>query len=198
MARFNYTAIGPGKGTQKGTVTAESAYAARKHLRSQGLHPVQIQPISSEPGRRRWQQMFGSSGKSQVGTFTKELSTMLSAGIKLTEALTVLITQVSNQHLKVAITDIRDRLVTGESFAETLTEYPQFFDVIYVSMMRVGEVTGTLEKSLATISTFMERRSRLEAKMTTAMIYPMILIAGSMGAVLFITIKVIPVIAEQI
>jgi type II secretory pathway component PulF len=142
--------------------------------------------------------MFGSSGRAQVANFTKELSTMLAAGIKLTDSLGVLITQIGDPQLKIAATDIRDRVVAGESFAETLTEYPQFFDVIYVSMMRVGEVTGTLEKSLATMSAFMERRQRLEAKMTTVMIYPMILIAGAIGAVLFITIKVIPVIAEQI
>jgi general secretion pathway protein F len=89
-------------------------------------------------------------------------------------------------------------VVTGESFTETLTEYERFFDVIYVSMMRVGEVTGTLDKSLATMSMFMEKRQRLEAKMTTVMIYPAMLIVGCIVAVLVITIKVIPVIAEQI
>jgi type II secretory pathway component PulF len=123
---------------------------------------------------------------------------MLSAGIKLTDALTVLISQVNEPGLRTAVIDIRDRVVTGESFAETLTEYGQYFDVIYVSMMRVGEVTGTLDKSLATTSAFMEKRQRIEAKMTTVMIYPAILIVFCLGAVLFITIKVIPVIAEQL
>ncbi len=197
MPRFSYTAITSAKKSERGVLTAESAFAARKHLRSKGLHPTDIREIAAAGSKRRFA-LFGKSARGAVTTFTKELSTMLAAGIKLTDALTVLITQVSDAGLRIAITDIRDRVVTGESFAETLTEYGQYFDVIYISMMRVGEVTGTLDKSLAAISTFMEKRQRLEAKMTTVMIYPAMLIVGSIAAVLVITIKVIPVIAEQI
>jgi general secretion pathway protein F len=197
MPRFSYTAIGSSRKTEKGILTAESAFAARKHLRAKGLHPTDIRELASTENRRRFA-LFGKSARSAVTAFTKELSTMLSAGIKLTDALTVLITQVSDTGLRSAITDIRDRVVTGESFTETLTEYERFFDVIYVSMMRVGEVTGTLDKSLATMSVFMEKRQRLEAKMTTVMIYPAVLIVFCVGAVLFLTIKVIPIIAEQI
>ena len=197
MPRFSYTAITSAKKSERGILTAESAFAARKHLRSKGLHPTDIREIAATGGKRRFA-LFSKSARGAVTAFTKELSTMLAAGIKLTDALTVLITQVSDAGLRIAITDIRDRVVTGESFAETLTEYGQYFDVIYISMMRVGEVTGTLDKSLAAVSTFMEKRQRLEAKMTTVMIYPAMLIVGSIAAVLVITIKVIPVIAEQI
>jgi type II secretory pathway component PulF len=197
MPRFSYTAINSAKKTDRGVLTAESAFAARKHLRGKGLHPVDVREVAAEERKRHFA-FFKKSARGAVTAFTKELSTMLSAGIKLTDALTVLITQVSDSGLRIAVTDIRDRVVTGESFAETLTEYGQYFDVIYVSMMRVGEVTGTLDKSLATTSAFMEKRQRIEAKMTTVMIYPAILIVGCLGAVLFITIKVIPVIAEQL
>ena len=197
MPRFSYTAITSAKKSERGILTAESAFAARKHLRSKGLHPTDIREIAATGGKRRFA-LFSKSARGAVATFTKELSTMLTAGIKLTDSLTVLITQVSDAGLRIAIADIRDRVVTGESFAETLTEYGQYFDVIYISMMRVGEVTGTLDKSLAAVSTFMEKRQRLEAKMTTVMIYPAMLIVGSIAAVLVITIKVIPVIAEQI
>jgi type II secretory pathway component PulF len=197
MPRFSYIAINAAKKTDKGIITAESAFAARKHLRAKGLHPTDIREVAASEAKRRFS-LFGKSARGAVTAFTKELSTMLSAGIKLTDALTVLITQIGDNGLRVAVTDIRDRVVTGESFAETLTEYGQYFDVIYVSMMRVGEVTGTLDKSLATTAAFMDKRQRLEAKMTTAMIYPALLIVGSIGAVLIITIKVIPIIAEQI
>jgi type II secretory pathway component PulF len=197
MPRFNYTAISPSRKTEKGVLTAESAFAARKHLRSKGLHPTDIRELATVENKRRFT-LFSKSARGAVTAFTKELSTMLSAGIKLTDALTVLITQVSDPGLRIAITDIRDRVVTGESFTETLTEYGQYFDVIYISMMRVGEVTGTLDKSLATTAAFMEKRQRLEARMTTVMIYPAILIVVCIGAVLFLTIKVIPIIAEQI
>ncbi len=197
MPRFSYTAINSAKKSERGVLTAENAFAARKHLRSKGLHPTDVREVATVEGKRRFT-FFKKSPRGAVTAFTKELSTMLSAGIKLTDALTVLVTQVSDTGLRAAVTDIRDRVVTGESFAETLTEYGQYFDVIYVSMMRVGEVTGTLDKSLATTSSFMEKRQRIESKMTTVMIYPAILVVGCLGAVLFITIKVIPIIAEQL
>jgi type II secretory pathway component PulF len=123
---------------------------------------------------------------------------MLKAGIKLTEALSVLVKQISDPRLKNAINDVKDRVVTGESFADAIGEYHHFFDVIYVSMVRVGEVTGTLEKSLGNMATFMEKRKQVESKFITAMIYPVILIFVCFGVVIFLTVSVIPKVAEQI
>ncbi|MCK5565028.1 MAG: type II secretion system F family protein [Planctomycetes bacterium] len=197
MPRFNYTAIDQNKKTVKGTVTAESSYAARKHLRNKGLHPTNIKEVKGAAGGKRIT-LFKKRNVSQVAEFTKQLSTMLGAEIKLTEALSVLIQQVSDANLKSTVTDIRDRVVSGESFADALGDHSEYFDVIYVSMMRIGEVTGTLPNSLLTIANFMEKRQRVESKMVTVMIYPMILLTVCLFAVIFLTIKVIPVIAEQI
>ena len=198
MPKFNYTAIDRKRKTAKGTVTAESPYAARKHLRSKGLHPTVIKEVSGVQEVRGLAGIFRKSSKNQVVDFTRQLSTMLQAGIKLTEALSVLVQQVTDPRLRNTVTDIRDRVVTGESFADALAEYDNYFDVIFVSMVRVGEVTGTLEDSLSTIATFMEKRQRMESKMITAMIYPIILLAFCLFAVIFLTVKVIPVVAEQI
>ncbi|MCI0499191.1 MAG: type II secretion system F family protein [Planctomycetales bacterium] len=198
MPRFEYIAINAAKKAEKGTVTAESALAARKHLRSRGLHPTDITQIRMETAQKTFKDFFARSGKKEVAGFTKELSTMLNAGIKLTDALSVLTLQVTNPHLRATVTEIRDRVVTGESFADSLAEYEQFFDVIYVSMMRVGEATGTLGDSLATIAAFMDKRQRLEAKMTTVMMYPAILFLFCIIVVLVITIVVIPKITEQL
>jgi general secretion pathway protein F len=198
MARFSYIAIDHKKKTVKGTVTAENSYAARKHLRAKGMHPTTVKELSASQEAFSLASLFKKSAKNQVVEFTKQLSTMLNADIKLTEALQVLVMQVTDIHLKNAITDIRDRVVTGESFADGLNEYDNYFDLIYISMIRVGEVTGTLPKSLSIMAGFMEKRQRIESKMATVMIYPVILIVLCLGAVLFLTIKVIPVIAEQI
>ena len=198
MPRFAYTAIDHNKKAAKGTVTAESPYAARKHLRSKGLHPTDINEVTAETEARSFKSLFRKGGRGQVVEFTKQLATMLNAGIKLTEALSVLTQQISDARLRNSITDIRDRVVTGESFTDALGDYDNFFDIVYVSMVRVGEVTGTLPDSLTTIATFMEKRHRLESKMVTVMIYPFILLAVCLIAVLFLTIRVIPTIAEQI
>lgn len=198
MPRFSYIAIDHNEKTVKGTVTAESPYAARKHLRTKGLHPTTIKEAASELRDKSLMSVFRKSGKGQVAEFTKQLATMINAGIKLTDALSVLTQQISDIRLRNTITDIRDRVVTGESFADALSDHENYFDVIYISMVRVGEVTGTLPGSLATISGFMEKRRRLESKMVTVMIYPALLLLGCICAVVFLTIKVIPVIAEQI
>jgi len=141
---------------------------------------------------------FRKVSKSQIVDFTKQLATLLNSGIKLTEALSVLTLQTSDHRFKTALTEIRDRVVTGESFTDALNEYRDYFDVIYVAMVRVGEVTGTLGGSLRTIANFMEKRQRVEAKVVTAMIYPIVLICFCVLAVLILTTKVIPKIGAQI
>ena len=198
MPRFSYIAIDGTKGSKKGTLTAESPYAARKHLRSKGLHATTINEVAAEKSSRSLANIFRKSTKRQITDFTRQLATMLTAGIKLTEALSVLVQQVSDPNLRSTITDIRDRVVTGESFADALGEYGNYFDVIYVSMIRVGEVTGTLPDGLSTMADFMEKRQRVESKMLTAMIYPAILILVCIGVVLFMTVKIIPIIGEQL
>lgn len=198
MPRFEFSAINASKKTEKGTVTAESAFAARKHLRSRGLHPTDIRQVRMETTQKTLKDVFARSGKKDVAGFTKELATMLNAGIKLTDALSVLTLQVNNPHLRAAVTEIRDRVVTGESFADAISEYEQYFDIIYTSMVRVGEVTGTLGDTLSTISGFMDKRQKLEAKMTTVMMYPAILFLFCIIVVMVITIVVIPQITEQL
>ncbi len=198
MPRFSYTAIDLEKKKTKGTVTAESPYAARKHLRSKGLHPMTLKELSSGPQGRSFRAMFRKTSKNQVAEFTKQLSTMLNADIKLTEALSVLTQQISDSNLKNTISDLRDRVITGESFADAMNEHENYFDIIFVSMVRIGEVTGTLPGSLSAVASFMEKRQRLESKMVTVMVYPIMLVIVCILAVLILTIKVIPVIAEQI
>jgi len=199
MPRYHYTAIAAGGKKVKGAIAAESSYAARKQLRARSIHPTSVTEVSSSEQRKAALLSFISrANKSQIIDFTKQLATLLDSGIKLTESLTVLTLQTSDARFKNALTDIRDRVVTGESLADALKDYSDYFDVIYVSMVRVGEVTGTLAKSFATIANFMEKRRRVESKVITAMIYPIVLILFCIAAILILTTKVIPTIGEQI
>ncbi len=199
MPRYHYTAIAAGGKKVRGTITAESPYVARKHLRVRSIHPSSITEISSRTkGRIALFSLFTKTGKNQIIDFTKQLATLLNSGIKLTEALSVLTMQTNDMRFKNALTDIRERVVTGESFTDALKDYMDYFDVIYVSMVRVGEVTGSLGTSLTTIANFMEKRKRVESKVITAMIYPVVLIFFCIFAILVLTAKVIPTIGEQI
>ena len=199
MPRYHYTAIATDGKRVKGAIAAENPYIARKQLRVRSIHPTSITEVSSQEKRKAALfSIFGKGRKTQVIDFTKQMATLLNSGIKLTEALSVLTLQASDVRLKNAIVDIRDRVVTGESLTDSLKDYSDYFDVIYISMVRVGEVTGTLGNSFLTIANFMEKRRRVESKVITAMVYPIILILFCLTAVLILTTAVIPKIAAQI
>jgi type II secretory pathway component PulF len=199
MPRYNYIAVSADGKKVKGAITAESPYAARKQLRVRNVHPTSIAEVGSGSERKAALfSIFARGGKGRIIDFTKQLATLLNSGIKLTEALSVLTLQTSDVRFKNAIADIRDRVISGESFADALNDYSDYFDVIYVSMVRVGEVTGSLGQSLSTISKFMEKRRRVESKVITAMIYPVVLILFCIAAIIVLTTFVIPKIAEQI
>jgi general secretion pathway protein F len=199
MPRYHYIAIAADGKKIKGAIAAESSYAARKQLRARSIHPTEVVEVGSRTESRAALLSFvARSSKSRIIDFTKQMATLLDSGIKLTESLSVLTLQTADVRFKNAITDIRDRVITGESLADALKDYSDYFDIIYVSMVRVGEVTGTLAKSFATIANFMEKRQRVESKVLTAMIYPIVLIIFCIVAILILTTKVIPTIGKQI
>lgn len=199
MPRFQYKAITADGRKTEGSVTAESPFAARKQLRARNIHPSEVVEVTSAAeSQRALFSVVRKRSKTQLVDFTKQLATLLNSGIKLTEALSVLMMQSTDPRFRNALTEIRDRVVTGESLTDALKDYDTYFDVIYVAMVRVGEVTGTLGGSLKTIATFMEKRQRVESKILTAMIYPLVLVAFCLLAVLILTTKVIPKIGDQI
>ena len=199
MPRYSYTALAGGGKTVKGTVTAESPYSARKQLRSRGIHATDVKPVSAESEvRSGLMGFFGRTKKTHIIEFTKQMSILLNSDIKLTESLSVMVEQIADARFKNVITDIRDRVITGEAFADSLGDYTEYFDIIYISMIKVGEATGTLGKTMETISGFMEKRRRIESKIMTAMIYPAFLFIIGMGAIIFLTTFVLPKIIAQL
>ena len=121
MPRFNYIAIAASGKKVKGAITAESPYAARKQLRIRNVHPSSIREISSSAqSKAALFSFFGKRNKSQIIDFTKQMATLLNSGIKLTESLSVLTLQISDVRFRAAIVDIRDRVITGESFTDAL------------------------------------------------------------------------------
>jgi general secretion pathway protein F len=199
MPRYHYIAMATDGKKAKGTVTAESPYAARKQLRVRNIHPTSITEVGSgTETKAALFSVFARSSKTKIVDFTKQMATLLNSGIKLTEALSVLTLQATDVKFKNALTDIRDRVVTGESFTDALKDYSDYFDIIYVSMVRVGEVTGSLGNSLSVIGNFMEKRQKVESKVVTAMVYPTFLIFCCLIAVMVLTTFVIPKIGKQI
>ena len=112
MPRYTYIAIAADGKKAKGTVTAESPYAARKQLRIRNIHPTSINELgTAEEGKSAIASVFTRTGKKQIIDFTRQMATLLNSGIKLTEALTVLTMQAPDTKFKNALTDIRDRVI---------------------------------------------------------------------------------------
>lgn len=199
MPRYQYTAMDTSGKKVSGSIAAENPFAARKQLRLRSIHPVSVkEAVTVQQGRTNLLSVVKRNRRRQLIDFTKQLSTLLNSGIKLTEALSVLTMQTSDERFRNAISDIRDRVVTGEAFTDALSDYKDYFDVIYISMVRVGEVTGSLAGTLTTIANFMEKRQRVESKVVTAMVYPIVLVCFCMVAILILTTQVIPKIGRQI
>ncbi len=199
MPRYTYTAIAADGKKTKGTITAESPYAARKQLRVRSIHPTAISEIgAAEEGRTAVASIFSRTSKKTLIDFTRQMATLLNSGIKLTEALTVLTMQAPDTKFKNALTDIRDRVITGEALTDAMADYDDYFDIIYISMVRVGEVTGSLGTVFGTIGNFMGKRQKVESKIITAMVYPAILMFFAVAVVLILTTFVIPKIGAQL
>ena len=199
MPRYTYIAIAADGKKAKGTVTAESPYAARKQLRVRNIHPTSINELgAAEEGKSAIASLFTRTGKKQIIDFTRQMATLLNSGIKLTEALTVLTMQAPDTKFKNALTDIRDRVITGEALTDAMKDYDDYFDIIYVSMVRVGEVTGSLGTVFGTIGNFMGKRQKVESKIITAMVYPAILMIFAVVVILILTTFVIPKIGAQL
>jgi len=199
MPRYSYIAIAAGGKKTKGTITAESPYAARKQLRVRSIHPTSINELTAaEEGKSALASFFNKPSKKQLIDFTRQMATLLKSGIKLTEALSVLTIQIPDARFKNVLTDIRDRVMTGESLTDAMKDHAEYFDIIYISMVRVGEVTGSLGSVFDTIAGFMGKTQRVESKIITAMVYPVILMIGALAVILILTTFVIPKIGAQL
>lgn len=142
--------------------------------------------------RWEWGAIFKSRRRREVLEFTRQLATMVESGVQLTEALGVLIAQSENVKFKQLIQNIRDEVVSGDPLADGFKAYPNWFDTIYVAMVRVGEVTGNVGRSFRLLAEYMSKRQRLEAKVKAALTYPIILVIMGMAVTTILMTVVVP------
>jgi len=200
MPTFEYLAL-DAKGKQtRGSIAAESAAAARKQLRTRRLHTTKLKPISESTQQKKWSfgQAFGSRRRHIMLDFTRQLGTMIEADIKLTESLGILIGQGRDEKFSQLIQNIRDQVIAGDSFADAIEGYKEWFDPIYIAMIRVGEVTGNLARPLNLLADYMAKRQRLETKIKAALTYPAILMVICIFVVIILMTFVVPRITEII
>ncbi len=177
---------------RKGELEAADEKAARLMLRRQKISPTKVKkkPKDLLENISFLQQKVTTK---DVVIFTRQLSTMIDAGLPLIQALEALSSQQENKTFKNMLHDIKVEVESGSTFADALKKYPKVFDKLYCNMVAAGEIGGILDEVLARLSSYMEKAQRLKRKVKGALTYPAIVLAIAGMVLAVILIFVIPV-----
>ena len=206
MAKFAYKAVNRDGKETFGVVEAESQALAINDIRNLGLHPTTVRPArkGDEKRARKESQKGGGLNEFYIGglshkmivVMTRQLATLIDAGLPLLRSLNILVAQLKPSKLRDILREIVTDIQTGTTFAEALSKHPRAFDNLYVNMVRAGEVGGMLEVVLNRIADFMEKRQALKRKVRGALIYPIAVLLVATVIVLFLLMYVVPTFAE--
>ena len=196
MASFRYKAVNESGDEVNGVLIANSPADARARLREMSLFPEDVaRSRDSKPRLPDWLPGRRAKAALHVTTFTQQCCVLLAAGVPIVEALDVLARQCESRALAAALVEIREEVSAGRTFAEALTAYPQFFDASYAGMVASGEKSGTMDVVFGRLAEFLQNRRVMHAKISTALIYPSILVLMVFGLLLFLSGVIIPQIA---
>ncbi len=202
MPVFSYKGVNEAGKAIRGFVDAESDRSARAKLRRDGVFLTDLSVStgsaarrSDAPERRFSLDMLRRVGGTDLAIATRQLATLIGAGIPLVEALGALTEQVESPRLKGAISQIRERVNEGASLADALSMTSLFGD-LYVSMVRAGEAGGALEQVLERLADYLESEVRTRNKVVSIMIYPAIMFAVAIGVVVVLVTIVLPQITQ--
>lgn len=196
MPVFRYQGIDQKGKKTTGSVDAENERAARAKLRKGNVFPTAVVESGGTgatllvSGERefKFQALFHRIKPQDISLMTRQMSSLLNAGVPLVDTLTAMVDQLEQPKLRTAISEIRERVTEGEKFSSAMGEHPQIFNELYINMVSAGEASGTLEKVLERIADITEAQARLRAKIVGALTYPIIMgIVGVIMMILLIT-----------
>jgi general secretion pathway protein F len=187
---FAYQALDNAGKTQRGVLQGDTARAVRASLRERGLNPLDVAPVTQEQQRgglfRR-----GLSG-AQLALLTRQLATLLKAGLPVDEALAALAEQNDDQRLRSLIAALRSRVIEGAGLAAALADAPDSFPEIYRASISAGEQSGRLDQVLARLADYSEARDALNQKVWAALAYPLLLTLVAVAVVSGLLVYVVP------
>ena len=193
MPSFVYTARETSTGREiRNAVEAATEQAAIAALLNRNLLVVSIQEKLAKKGRSAG----GKVALADLVIFTRQLATMIDAGLAMVQSLSALADQSPNKAMRDVIKDVCTRVEGGDSFSEALMKHPKVFDRLYYSMVSAGEKGGLLAEILARLAVYQENTSRLRKKVKTAMMYPTVVTIVAIGITTFLLIKVVPVFGD--
>lgn len=208
MPVYEYKALDPRGKKLSGMLDAESPRLARAKLRAEGLYPVEIHSVSSGAPGIEAEEPLAQERKFTLPTvwrrvkpheraaLTRQLATLVGAGIPLVGALETVIGQTKNRALKRALVEIREEVLGGSSLAEAMGKHRWLFSDLYVNMVHAGESSGALEAVLHRLADLMERGVRLRNRIQAALLYPIVMMGIGIVVLVFLLTYVVPIVTR--
>src|SRR5213596_4281510 len=193
MPSYTYLARETGSGREiRSSVDANTEQAAIAALLNRNLLVVSIQEKIGRKGKTGG----GRVALSDLVIFTRQLATMIDAGLAMVQSLQGLAEQTTNKVMRDVIKDVCTRVEGGDSFSEALQKHPKAFSRLYVCMVAAGEKGGLLAEILARLAVYQENAARLRKKVKSAMMYPIVVTIVAILITIFLLVKVVPVFGE--
>ena len=195
MPAFRYEAVDAGGATKKGVLNSDSARSARAELRTLGLVPLKVDAIAAQVNaagvaKRRG---FGERlSTTELALFTRQMASLLEAGLPLEQAFTALLEQAERAYLRDLIASIRAEVIGGAALSDALSRHPRDFAEIYRALVASGEQIGQLSRVLSRLADYIERRNALVQKVRLAFTYPAIVTVVAFAIVIFLLTYVVP------
>jgi type IV pilus assembly protein PilC len=191
MAAFTYEAINAQGLRQVGEVHAADADGAREQLRSRGLLARSLnERAASGDGRSA---RFKKVKPRSLQVFSRQLATMIEAGVNVVSAFATLEQQTDDKYLAQVISELRSDVETGMSLSQAFARHPKVFDKLFVAMIEAGESSGTLDIVLDRVATQIEKQAALKRRVKSALVYPIVVLTFASLVLTFMLMFIIPV-----
>jgi general secretion pathway protein F len=203
MPIFEYKAVDSGNKTTKGMVDADSARDARVKLKNE--NNLYVTDITEKRGKgQRRIAIKGVTGvefpnklrNEQIAQVTRQMASLLAAGIPLAETLRMVIEQAPDPKIEATFRDIREKVTQGLSLGDAVMQHPAYFTPLYSHMVKAGESAGALDAVMMRLSTFLQNQARIKNKVGAALIYPMIMVIVGVIVVSILMAFVVPKIMQ--
>jgi type IV pilus assembly protein PilC len=209
MTSFAYQAVNAAGQPMRGTLAVPNQNEALRRIREMGLFPTKVterrarpepQTLTAIPAKRssslaglaQISLLEGRVKPATLSVFTRQLATLIDAGMPLLRGLRILQQQETNPRLKRVTGEISDAIEGGGSLTEALSAHPKVFNGLYVNMVRAGEVGGALEITLKRLAEFMEKAQKIKGKVKAAMFYPVAVMVVAMAILTLMMVFIVP------
>ena len=199
MAIFEYRAFDIQGKSKKGLVDADTSQDARSKLRRENVFPYELKSTfaSKKISKNELFSFLQPKTKSkEIVVLTRQIGTLLKAGLPLMQALSTLIEQIDTEHVKKIFIELREKIKGGMPFSKALSEYPRLFSRLYIHMVRAGEASGSLDQALTRLAEYLEKKNRQKNKIWATLAYPIFMVIIGIAVVVFLMVYVVPTITS--